>query len=64
MNIVDSIPLVAVAAVGVVLMMGLWNMMRAGSASRSQNLMRWRVGLQFVAIILLMAALWWSQRGA
>jgi Hypoxia induced protein conserved region len=64
MTFIDSIPLVAVAAVGVVLVMGLWNMLRAGSASRSQNLMRWRVGLQFVAVILLMAALWWSQRGA
>jgi hypothetical protein len=64
MTIVDSIPVLAVAAVGIVLIMGLWNMMRAGSASRSQNLMRWRVGLQFLAIIVLMAALWWSQRGA
>lgn len=64
MTFIDSIPLVAVAAVGVVLVLGLWNMLRAGSASRSQNLMRWRVGLQFVAVVLLMAALWWSQRGA
>jgi Hypoxia induced protein conserved region len=55
-------PILAVAAVAVILIMGLWNMMRSGSASRSQNLMRWRVGLQFVAVILLMAALWFSQR--
>jgi Hypoxia induced protein conserved region len=64
MTFVNAIPVLAVAAVAVVLLMGLWNMMRGGSASRSQNLMRWRVGLQFLAIILLMAALWWSQRGA
>jgi Hypoxia induced protein conserved region len=63
MNLLDKIPLVAVAAVAVVLLLGLWNMMRGGSASRSQNLMRWRVGLQFVAIIVLMMALWFSQRG-
>jgi Hypoxia induced protein conserved region len=63
MNLLDKIPLVAVAAVAVVLLLGLWNMMRGGSASRSQNLMRWRVGLQFVAIIVLMTALWFSQRG-
>lgn len=64
MTFANAIPVLAVAAVAVVLLMGLWNMMRGGSASRSQNLMRWRVGLQFLAIILLMAALWWSQRGA
>ena len=58
------LPMFAVAAVAAVLVLGLFNMMRGGSASRSQNLMRWRVGLQFVAVMLLMAALWWSQRGA
>jgi hypothetical protein len=57
------LPLFAVAAVAAILCLGLWNMMRGGSASRSQNLMRWRVGLQFVAVIILMAALWYSQRG-
>jgi hydrogenase/urease accessory protein HupE len=57
------LPLFGVAAVAVILALGLWNMMRGGSASRSQNLMRWRVGLQFVAVIVLMAALWYSQRG-
>lgn len=59
----DYLPYLAVAAVAVILLMGLWNMMRGGSPSRSQNLMRWRVGLQFLAVILLMAGLWWVQRG-
>jgi heme/copper-type cytochrome/quinol oxidase subunit 4 len=59
----NYVPILAIAAVAVILALGLWNMMRGGSASRSQNLMRWRVGLQFVAIIVLMAALWYSQRG-
>jgi ABC-type Na+ efflux pump permease subunit len=58
------LPIFAVAAVAVILVLGLFNMMRGGSTSRSQNLMRWRVGLQFAAVILLMVALWWSQRGA
>jgi heme/copper-type cytochrome/quinol oxidase subunit 4 len=58
------LPMFAVAAVAVILILGLFNMMRGGSPNRSQNLMRWRVGLQFLAIIILMAALWWSQRGA
>lgn len=46
----------ALAAVVIVLLAGLWNMMRNGSASRSQTLMRWRVGLQFVAVIVVMTA--------
>ena len=57
-DIMSVLPVIAVAAVAVVLLLGLWNMMRGGSANRSQNLMRWRVGLQFVAIILLVLALW------
>jgi hypothetical protein len=48
----------AVAAVFLVLLAGLWNMMRGGSASTSQKLMRLRVILQFVAIILVMATIW------
>jgi Hypoxia induced protein conserved region len=52
---------IALAAVFVVLLMGLWNMMRGGSSSRSQNLMRWRVILQFVAIIVLVGVLWFSR---
>ncbi|MXN64843.1 twin transmembrane helix small protein [Stappia sp. GBMRC 2046] len=49
---------VAVGAVAVVLLLGLWNMMRGGSSSRSQMLMRWRVGLQFLAILIIMATLY------
>ncbi len=48
----------ALGAVAIVLVLGLWNMMRGGSSSTSQKLMRWRVGLQFVAIVLLMSALY------
>ena len=52
---------VALAAVALVLLMGLWNMMRGGSASRSQTLMRWRVGLQFVAVIIIMVVIYLKQ---
>ncbi len=48
----------AVIAVAVVLVLGLLNMMRGGSPNRSQKLMRMRVLLQFVAIIVIMAAIW------
>jgi Mg2+ and Co2+ transporter CorA len=43
----------AMAAVVLVLLAGLWVMMRGRSPNLSQKLMRWRVGLQFVAIVLL-----------
>ena len=49
---------IAVAAVAIVLLLGLINMMRGGSPSRSQNLMRLRVLLQFVAIVITMVAVW------
>ena len=49
---------VAVAAVAVVLMFGLFNMLRGGSPSLSQNLMRLRVVLQLVAIVVIMVAIW------
>ena len=48
---------IAAGAVAVVLLLGLFNMMRGGSPNRSQQLMRWRVLLQFVAIVLTMATL-------
>jgi hypothetical protein len=46
---------IALGAVAVVLVAGLGNMTRGGSPNLSQNLMRWRVGLQFIAILILMA---------
>ena len=44
----------ALAAVMIILFAGLWNMLRGGSVNKSQLLMRWRVMLQFIAIILIM----------
>jgi hypothetical protein len=49
---------VAVGAVALVLLLGLVNMMRGGSPNLSQKLMRWRVVLQFIAIIVAMATFW------
>jgi hypothetical protein len=53
---------VAVGAVALVLLLGLVNMMRGGSGSRSQTLMRWRVILQFIAIVVMMTALYFGTR--
>jgi hypothetical protein len=49
---------IAVAAVALVLLLGLINMMRGGSPNTSQKLMRWRVALQFVAIVITMLTVW------
>jgi hypoxia induced protein len=52
---------IALAAVATVLLLGLWNMMRpSGSPNTSQTLMRWRVVLQFIALSLVIAALYLS----
>jgi hypothetical protein len=49
---------IAVAAVALVLLLGLINMMRGGSPNTSQKLMRLRVLFQFVAIVIAMIAVW------
>jgi hypothetical protein len=48
---------VGLGAVAVVLLLGLFNMMRGGSANTSQKLMRLRVLLQFVALVIIMITL-------
>ena len=55
------IVIVAVLVVAATLAMGLVNMMRGGSAQRSQQLMRWRVGLQAIAIVVIMLVIWASK---
>jgi hypothetical protein len=52
----------AIAAVAAVLVLGLYNMLRGGSPNLSQKLMRWRVILQFIAIIIIMLTVW-AMRG-
>jgi hypothetical protein len=37
-------------------------MLRGGSPNTSQRLMRWRVVLQFIAIVIIMATIWLMQR--
>ena len=53
--------LVACLAVATVLVLGLFNMMRGGDPNLSQKLMRWRIGLQFVAIVIIMGVLFVRQ---
>ena len=64
-TIVTVVTIVAVAAVAVILFLGLWNMFKGGegSGNRSQMLMRARVIAQFVAIVVLLGALFFFGRG-
>ena len=52
--------LVALAVTAAVLLLGLWDMVAGRSPNTSQKVMRWRVVLQFVAILLAMAGLYLS----
>jgi hypothetical protein len=52
---------IAIGAVAVVLILGLANMLRGGSPNTSQRLMRWRVILQFVAIVAIMATIYFTR---
>jgi hypothetical protein len=62
MNIFDYLVPISIAAVFIVLCLGLFNMMRGGPGNVSQQFMRWRVILQFVAIIIIMGAIWFAGR--
>jgi hypothetical protein len=43
-----------------VILIGLWNVLSGRSLNTSQLVMRWRVVLQFIALCLVMAALYLS----
>ena len=55
---------IALAAVLVTLATGIFALFRGGDFGRSYSnkLMRLRVLLQFVAVLVLMAAYWWGHR--
>lgn len=55
----DVFVVVAVGAVALVLVLGLVNMMRGGSANTSQTLMRARVLLQAIALVVIMGVIWY-----
>ncbi len=57
---------VALLAVFLTLCAGIYSLFRGGDFARSHSnkLMRLRVVLQFVAVLVLMAALWFYRQGA
>ncbi len=62
MNTFTLLAVVVMTGVLVVLGFGIWNLYKTSDQARSRSnmLMRWRVGLQFIAVVLLMAGLWWK----
>jgi len=64
MDIFDFLIPLALAAVLLTLIAGLVALYRGGDFGRSYSnkLMRLRVVLQFVAILVLVAAFWWRTR--
>ncbi|PZO04204.1 MAG: twin transmembrane helix small protein [Alphaproteobacteria bacterium] len=66
-NVFTILIFAAIAAVAITLGFGIYSLFRGGAyaKSNSNRLMRLRVLLQAVAVILLMAGLWWkSTQGA
>ncbi len=62
MNITGIVTIIALAAVAVILGMGLFNMMRGGNANLSQKLMRARVIAQAIALVVILGALFFFGR--
>ena len=61
-DIINILILAAILAVTATLGFGIWSLHRGGDAdrSRSNRLMRLRVGLQALAIVLLCVGMWWK----
>ena len=60
MTPIDYLVPIAVGIVFAILLLGLWNMMRGGPANTSQKLMRMRVVAQFLAIIVILIAVYFA----
>lgn len=56
----NILAVLVMVAVLIVLLRGLINMMRGGSGVTSNKLMQARVGLQALALVLIMTALYFS----
>lgn len=59
--VLNFLVMAAMLAVVVALMLGLRNMMKGGSANTSNKLMQLRVFLQFIAVVLIVAAVYFGR---
>lgn len=58
---IKFLAVIVIAAVVIVLVRGLFNMAQGGSPSKSNKLMQMRVMLQFIAIVLVLLAVWFTR---
>jgi Hypoxia induced protein conserved region len=63
-NLLHILSYVAVGIVVLVLLAGLYNLMKGGSSNLSQKLMRARIIFQLIAIIIVMTLLYFMQQSA
>jgi hypothetical protein len=60
-TIFNFLAILVMVAVVVVLIRGLVNMMRGGSGNTSNKLMQMRVLLQFIALVLILLAVYFNR---
>ncbi len=60
-TVFNILAIVVMVAVVVVLIRGLANMMRGGSGNTSNKLMQARVFLQFIALVLILLAVYFNR---
>ena len=63
MNIGYILALIACFVVAIVLMRGLFNMMKGGTSSKSQQLMRLRVAAQAIAVVVIVVVVYATRQG-
>jgi Hypoxia induced protein conserved region len=61
-TVFNILGILAMVAVVIVLIRGLMNMIRGGSGMTSNKLMQARVALQFVALVFILLALYFSRK--
>jgi hypothetical protein len=62
-TVFNILAIIVMVAVVIVLIRGLVNMMRGGSGNTSNKLMQARVFLQFIALVLILLAVWFNRGG-
>jgi type II secretory pathway component PulK len=62
-TVFNILAILVMVAVVIVLVRGLINMLRGGSGATSNKLMQMRVLLQFIALVLIVLALYYTRQG-
>ena len=62
-TVFNILAILVMVAVVIVLIRGLANMLRGGSGNTSNKLMQARVFLQFIALVLILLAVYFNRQG-